>query len=77
MQRGCSDAMTTNFVYLFEASTFALQAWLRDMAWLEADYEKSLMARAAPHEPDVREKLLQEPLFCFERAVSIQAACLL
>lgn len=49
------------------------QAWLRDMAWLEADYEDALRRRAAHHEPDIQEKLLKEPLFCFERAVSISA----
>ena len=46
-----------------------LQAWLQDLAWLESEYEDTLKARAATHIPEVQEKLLQEPLFCFERAV--------
>jgi hypothetical protein len=27
--------------------------------------------RAEPHQADVREKLQQEPMFCFERAASL------
>ena len=46
-----------------------MQAWLQDFAWMEADFDEKLRARAAGHDPEVQETLLKAPLFCFERAV--------
>lgn len=48
-----------------------LQAWLQDIAWEESGYGAALEQRAQPHTEEVREKLQQEPMFCFERAVGL------
>ena len=48
----------------------ALQAWLRELAWTQEDVA-GLRATMAAKLPALKERLKQEPIFCFDVAAKL------